>query len=160
MANTYTQIHIHFILVVKFRQAVISPLWKNDLYGYITGIIQKYDHKLLAINGMPDHVHIFVGMRPTQTMSDLMQDVKGSSSKWINNNSFIGNKFAWQSGFAAFSYCKSEVQTVINYINNQEKHHSKKKFMIEFKELLQEFNVEYDERYLFKEIDYSSGPSV
>ena len=121
------------------------------MYKYITGIIQKHDHKLLAINGMPDHVHIFFGMRPTQSLSDLMQDVKGGSSKWINEKKFIKAKFEWQEGFGAFSYSKSQASRVIAYVENQEVHHRKITFLDEYKMFLEKFEVAYDERYIFKE---------
>jgi putative transposase len=108
MANTYTQIHIQTIFAVKRRKE-----WKDELYKYITGIIQAHGHKLLAINGMSDHLHIFFGMRPIQSLSDLMQDIKGSSSKWINEKRFINDRFEWQEGYGAFSYSKSQTADVI-----------------------------------------------
>jgi putative transposase len=151
MANTYTQIHIQFVFVVKFRNGLIHPSFKEELYQYISGIIKNYDHKLLAINGMPDHVHVFIGMRPTQSISDLMQDIKGSSSKWINEKKFLKVKFEWQEGYGAFSYSKSHVQNVINYVNNQENHHSKQSFRDEYLDFLKKFDIEYDERYIFKD---------
>lgn len=151
MANTYTQIHIHSVFAVQSRAGFIQSEWKVELYKYITGIIQNYDHKLLAINGMPDHTHVFFGMRPTQSLSDLMQDIKGGSSKWINDQRFTKSRFEWQQGYGAFSYAKSQVDTVMAYIQNQEIHHTKKTFLEEYKELLNEFEVSYDERYTFKE---------
>ncbi len=151
MANTYTQIHIQFVFVVKFRKALIDKSFKEELYQYITGIVQSYDHKMLAINGVEDHVHVFIGMRPTQSISDLMQDIKGSSSKWINEKKFLKVKFEWQEGYGAFSYSKSHVQNVINYVNNQEKHHAKQTFRDEYLDFLKKFDIEYDERYIFKE---------
>ncbi len=153
MANTYTQIHIHAIFAVKSRIGLIKNEWKNDLYKYMTGIIQRYDHKVLAINGMPDHVHILFGMRPTQSLSDLMQDVKGGSSKWINGQRFVRGYFQWQEGYGAFSYSKSQVPNVISYIRNQEDHHHKKTFLEEYRELLTMFGVEFDERYIFKAVE-------
>ena len=120
MANTYTQIHIQAIFAVKKRTGLIKGEWKDELYKYLTGIIQAYDHKLLAINGMPDHIHIFFGMRPVQSLSDLMQEVKEDSSKWINQKKFIPDKFEWQQGFGAFSYSKSHVSRVIANVLNQE----------------------------------------
>ena len=86
MPNTYTQIHLQLVFAVKYRDAVISPIWKYELYAYMTGILQTYGHKLLVINGMPDHVHLLIGMRPTQSLSDLMKNLKQDSSKWINDN--------------------------------------------------------------------------
>ena len=152
MANTYTQIHIQFVFAVKFRDAIIHSFWKDELYRYMTGIIQNNKHKLIAINGMPDHIHILIGMRPTQSISDLMQDIKGSSSKWINQKGFIKGKFEWQEGYGAFSYGKSQVKDVIAYIENQEQHHSKKTFRDEYMDFLKKFDIEYDEQYIFKEM--------
>lgn len=150
MPNTYTQIHIQTVFAVKYREAIIAPDWKEELYKYITGIIQNYDHKLLEINGMPDHVHIFFGMRPTQGLSKLMQQVKEDSTKWINSRGFVRHKFNWQEGFGAFSYSRSHVPAVCNYIEKQEEHHRKKTFLTEYKELLTAFEIEFDDAYLFK----------
>ena len=155
MANTYSQIHIQAVFAVQNRDCIIRKSWKDELYKYMTGIIQNHEHKVLAINGMPDHVHILFGMRPTQSLSDLMQDIKGDSSKWINQKGFVKGKFSWQEGFGTFSYCKSHVATVIDYIKNQEQHHRKITFLEEYKEFLKEFEVDYDERYIFKPVDYN-----
>jgi putative transposase len=152
MPNTYTQIHIHFVFAVKYRASVISKSWKDELYKYITGIIQSYDHKLLIINGMPDHVHILAGIRPTQSISNLMKEVKQNSSKWINERKFTEGKFEWQEGFGAFSYGKSQIKDVVTYIENQELHHGKKTFLEEYKEILDKFGVEYDAQYIFKDL--------
>lgn len=149
MSNTYTQIHIQFVFAVKFRKALIQPIWKDELFKYITGIIQKNNHKLLAINGMPDHIHILIGLRPTQSISDLMQLVKSNSSKWVNEKGFLSSKFEWQEGYGAFSYSKSHLKNVIRYIENQEQHHKKKTFLEEYVEFLEKFEVEYDSRYIF-----------
>ena len=150
MANTYTQIHIHVVFSVQNRECVIQKTWKEELYRYITGIIHANKHKLLAINGMPDHVHILIGLRVSQSLSDLMQDIKGSSSKWIN----VKGRFSWQEGYGAFSYCKSSLLELIQYIENQEECHRRKSFGDEYKELLNEFQVDYDERFVFKPVDY------
>ncbi len=150
MSNTYTQIHIHVIFAVKKRVGLIQPEWKDELYKYITGIIQGYDHKMLAINGMSDHIHIFFGMRPTQSLSDLLQYIKGGSSKWINEKRFLKQKFEWQSGYGAFSYSKSQCPIIINYIQNQEIHHHRITFLKEYKTFLEKFGVDYDDRYIFK----------
>ncbi|AWW00117.1 IS200/IS605 family transposase [Arcticibacterium luteifluviistationis] len=155
MSNTYTQIHIQAVFAVQNRESIISNSWKDELYKYITGIIQTNGHKLLVINGMPDHVHILFGIRPTQSLSDLMQDVKGHSSLWINKNELVKGKFSWQEGYGAFSYSKSLVPAVISYIQKQEKHHEKKTFKEEYEEFLDAFEVDYDERYVFKSVDYS-----
>jgi putative transposase len=129
MPNTYTQIHIHAIFAVRSRVGLINNEWRDHLYKYLVGIIQHYDHKLLAINGMPDHVHILFGMRPIQSLSDLMQDVKAGSSKWINDQRFVKGHFEWQRGYGAFSYSKSEVPQLMSYIRNQEVHHRQKTFL-------------------------------
>ena len=151
MANTYTQIHVQFVFAVKYRNGLIHSSYKEELYKYISGIIKENKHKLLAINGMPDHIHIFIGMRPTQSISDLLQDIKGSSSKWINEKKFLNVKFEWQEGYGAFSYSKSHVNNVINYIQNQENHHKKESFTEEYLRFLELFEVDYDKRYIFKE---------
>lgn len=150
MANTYTQIHIQAVFAVKFRNAVIAAEWKDELYKYITAIIQNNGHKLLQINGMPDHVHVFFGMRPVQSISNLMKLVKEDSSAWINNKGFLPHKFNWQEGYGAFSYSQSQVPVVCAYIENQEEHHRKKTFLDEYEALLKAFDVEYDERFVFK----------
>lgn len=154
MANTYTQIHIQMVFAVQNRDCIIRESWKEELYKYMTGIIQNHNHKVLAINGMPDHVHILIGMRPTQSLSELMQDIKGDSSKWINQKGFVRGKFSWQEGYGAFSYSKSHVDKAIDYIKNQEHHHREKSFMEEYRAFLEKFEVDYDERYIFKEVSY------
>jgi len=152
MANTYTQIHIHFVFAVKFRQAIISKNWKEGLYKYIAGIIKNNNHKLLAINGVSDHVHILVGIRPAQSISDLMKNIKQDSSKWINKNGFVNSRFEWQEGYGAFSYSKSQLAAVVNYIQNQELHHKKKTFREEYIDFLKKFEVDYEEKFIFKEL--------
>lgn len=152
MSNTYTQIHIHAIFAVQNRISLISKSWEQRLYQYITGIIQNHGHKLLAINGMPDHIHLLFGMRPAQSLSDLMRDVKGDSSLWINENKFVAGKFSWQEGYGAFSYSKSQIHAVANYIENQKLHHNKRTFIEEYTKILQDFEIEFDEKYIFKPI--------
>lgn len=152
MANTYTQIHIQVVFAVQNRQSLIKNEWKDELYKYITGIIQNHNHKLLQINGMPDHIHILFGIRPKQSLSDLMKQVKQDSSKWINSKGFVHGKFSWQAGFGAFSYAKSDISNVINYIKNQEQHHKSITFQNEYLHLLKEFNIEYDERHILKSV--------
>jgi REP element-mobilizing transposase RayT len=150
MANTYTQIHIHAVFAVQNRISLIQKDWQDELYKYITGIMTNNGHKLLQIGGMPDHIHILFGMRPTQALSDLMKDIKGDSSLWINKKQFIKGKFNWQEGFGAFSYGKSQIDKVVKYIQQQEKHHKKHDFEEEYLELLKLFDVEFDERYILK----------
>jgi REP element-mobilizing transposase RayT len=152
MSNTYTQIHIQVVFAVHNRQSLINADWKDELYKYITGIIQNNNHKVLQINGMPDHIHILFGMRPTQSLSDLIKQVKQDSSKWINKQGLVNGKFSWQSGYGAFSYSKSEVSKVVNYIKNQEEHHKKLLFQDEYLKLLKDFNVDYDARYILKSV--------
>jgi len=151
MANTYTQIHLQFVFAPKFRASVIQGEWEQKLYKYITGIVQNNCHKMLCVNGMPDHVHLLVGFRTTQSIADFMQDVKASSSKWVNENHLTKSRFEWQSGYGAFSYSKSQVPNVRTYIENQKEHHQKVTFQQEYKSFLEEFQVDYDELYIFKE---------
>ena len=153
MANTYTQIHIQTIFAVQNRQSLIQKEWKEELYRYITGIVQNNKHKMLQINGMPDHVHLLIGMRPSQSLSDLMKAVKGESSEWINKKGFTRGKFSWQAGYGAFSYAKSHVPKVIRYIQNQEEHHKEKTFIEEYLDFLKAFEIEFDERFIFKPLN-------
>jgi REP element-mobilizing transposase RayT len=153
MANTYTQIHIQAVFAVQNRQSLISEEWKDQLYRYITGIIQQNGHKLLQINGMPDHIHVLFGMRSIQSLSDLMKQVKQDSSKWINLNKLSTGKFSWQEGYGAFSYSKSQVPRIIHYIQDQQEHHKKQSFSEEYLSLLRIHDIDYDERFLFKPID-------
>ena len=150
MANTYTQIHIQTVFAVQNRQSLIHNSWKEELYRYITGIVQNHKHKMLQINGMPDHIHLLIGMRPSQSLSDLMKAVKGDSSEWINKSGFLKHRFSWQAGYGAFSYAKSDVPRVIQYIQNQEEHHRKKTFEEEYIDFLKAFEIEYDGRFIFK----------
>jgi REP element-mobilizing transposase RayT len=152
MSNTYTQIHIQFVFAVKYRNGLIHFSFKQELYQYISGIIKANNHKLLAINGMSDHLHILIGMRPSQSVSDLIQNIKSNSSKWINEKKFLKVKFEWQEGYGAFSYSKSHVQNVIRYIQNQEKNHKVKSFNEEYLDFLNAFEIDYDERYVFNDL--------
>ncbi len=149
MANTYTQIHIQAVFAVQNRQSLIQKGWKSELYKYMTAILQNEGHKLLQINGMPDHVHVFFGMRPNQSLSDLMKKLKGESSKWINKKEFTESRFSWQEGYGAFSYAKSQVPQVIQYIQKQEEHHRIKTFTEEYLEFLQAFEIDYDPKFVF-----------
>ncbi len=151
MGNTYTQIHLQLIFAVKYRAAMIDKSWKDELYKYITGIVQGNKHKLIIINGVQDHLHLLVGFKPHQSLSDLLQDIKGQSSKWINENKFTKLKFNWQEGYGAFSYSHSHLNNVINYIRNQEEHHKKTNFMDEYKSFLKSFEIDFDEQYILKE---------
>ena len=150
MANTYSQIHIQIVFAVKYRQSLIADDWKSRLYNYIAAIIQNQGHKLLAINGVDDHIHIFFGYRTHQLIPHLVQEIKRDSSEWINKNGFCNKKFAWQSGYGVFSYRKKDIPQVIEYIACQEIHHQKRNFLNEYERLLIEFEIEYNPLYLFK----------
>ena len=149
MANTYTQMYIQIVFAVKRRQNLIQKNWKDELHKYICGIVNGKGQKVYAIGGVEDHIHILVSIKPNISISDLVRDIKANSSKWINENEFVRGKFQWQEGFGAFSYAQSQLDNVIAYINNQEQHHQKKTFKDEYLTLLQKFNIEYDEKYLF-----------
>ncbi|GHT35897.1 transposase [Bacteroidia bacterium] len=153
MANTYTQIYIHYVFAVQNRLGLIQKHWRDELYKYMTGTITNKGHKLLQIGGMPDHVHALVSMSPKQSPSDLMADVKRSSSLWINEKRLVVGNFSWQEGFGAFSYGKSQIPNIAHYIETQEEHHKKRTFMEEYVEFLKLFEIEYDERYVFKPIE-------
>jgi putative transposase len=150
MANTYTQIYIQVVFAVRNRAALISPQWKERLHKYITGIVQNRGHKLLAINSMPDHLHIFIGMKPDEALSDLVRDVKRDSTNFVNQEIRPRGKFGWQEGFGAFSYSRSDIDAVVKYILHQEEHHRRRTFREEYETFLKEFAVEYDTRYVFE----------
>ena len=153
MPNSYTQIHIQFVFAVKYRAALIGSEWKERLHQYMTGIFQENKHKMLQINSMPDHIHIFIGMRPHQSIFSLIQNVKTESSKWIKDQKFCNQPFAWQEGYGAFSYSKNQVPDVVRYVKNQPEHHKKMTFLDEYRKLLTLFDIEWDERCIFKELE-------
>lgn len=153
MANTYTQIYIQIVFTVKGRQNLIPKQNREELHKYITGIITKRNQKLLAIFAMPDHIHLLVGMKPNISISDLVRDIKAGSSKFISDNNWIKGKFSWQGGFGAFSYSKSQIDNVVKYILNQEKHHKTTTFKDEYLDFLKKFEIDYNENYLFEWID-------
>ena len=155
MANTYSQVYIQVVFAVKGRQNLIRAEIREDLQKYITGIITNREQKLLSIFCMPDHTHLLIGLKPSISISDLVRDIKAGSSKFINDKKLIKGKFSWQEGFGVFSYSRSQIDTVIKYIQNQEKHHNKKSFKEEYLEFLKKFEIEYDEKYLFEWIDVS-----
>ncbi|PWL27970.1 IS200/IS605 family transposase [uncultured Roseivirga sp.] len=152
MANTYTQVHIQVVFAVKNRSSLIHATWEDALFRYITGIIQNHDHRVLQVNGMPDHVHILFGMKPDQALSDLIKQVKQDSSKWINQQGYVQGKFSWQAGYGAFSYSKSQIPRVVRYIQNQKEHHKKKTFREEYLEFLKAFEIDFNEGYIFKDV--------
>ena len=152
MPGTFTQIYIQVVFAVKGRQSLIETKWEEDLYKYVTGIVQHKQQKMLAINGMPDHLHFFIGMRPTCCSSDLVREVKKSSNDYIKASRFCKG-FNWQEGYGAFSYSHSQLNNVIGYIMNQKEHHKKKSFKEEYVELLEKFEIKFEEQYLFEWFD-------
>lgn len=150
MPNTYTQIYIQIVFAVKGRQSLISKNNREELHKYISGIVQKRNHKLLSVFCMPDHTHLLVGLKPSQSISELVRDIKAGSSGFINEKKWVMGKFSWQEGYGAFSYSKNQLNNVVNYIQNQEEHHHKKSFKEEYYNFLNEFEVDYNEAYLFE----------
>ena len=153
MPNTFSQIYIQVVFAVKGRESLILSSWEEELYKYITGIIQNKEQKMLAINGMPDHIHFFIGMKPNCNLSDLVREIKKSTNLFINEKKFSRFKFQWQEGYGAFSYSHSALDNVISYINNQKEHHKKITFKDEYKDFLKKFNVDYKDEYLFEWIE-------
>jgi putative transposase len=153
MANTYHQIYLHIIFAVKYREAVIKQEWRSELFGVIGNLINENSGKTIIINGVEDHVHCLVGLKPVISVSELMKAVKAKSSKYINDKSLTPNRFEWQEGYGVFSYSRSQIKGVYNYIKNQEEHHSKQTFKDEYVGILQKFKVEYDDQYLFKDLE-------
>jgi putative transposase len=152
MPNTYIQLRIHLVFAVKYRQALINESWESNLHKYMTGVIQNNHHKLIAINSVSDHIHILIGLHQNQSISDLMRLLKGDSSEWINKQQLTPRKFQWQEGYGAFSHSKSQTDAVVKYILNQKEHHKKVSFRDEYQKMLQDFEVEFDEQYIFHEL--------
>lgn len=151
--STFYQIYIQVVFAVKGRNSLIAQSWEEELYKYITGIITNKGQKLIAINGMPDHIHILIGMKPSCCLSDLVREIKKSSNAFINEKKFSKFKFEWQEGYGAFSYSHSSLDNVIAYIQNQKEHHKKKSFREEYIDFLKKFEVEYKDEYLFNWIE-------
>jgi len=152
MANTYHQIYIQTVFAVKYRQAVIEKEWKSKLFGVIGNLVNEANCKTIIVNGVEDHVHCFIGLRPVVSVSELMKTVKAKSSKYINDHSLTPERFEWQEGYGVFSYSKSHVDRIYKYIQNQEEHHRKQTFRQEYLDLLREFEVDYDEQYIFQDL--------
>jgi REP element-mobilizing transposase RayT len=153
MPNTYTQLYIHIIFAVKNRNSLIRTEWEEKLYKYISGVISNYGHKLIRINGMPDHLHILIGMKPDCNLSDLVREIKKSSNSYIKESKFTKFTFAWQTGYGAFSVSPSQLDKAINYIINQKKHHKKRSFKYEYLLLLEKYKIEYKSEHLFEWIE-------
>ncbi|HAX48138.1 MAG TPA: IS200/IS605 family transposase [Ignavibacteria bacterium] len=150
MAGTFSQLFIQIVFAVQGRQNLISKNNKEELNRYISGIITGKGCKSIIVNGMPDHIHAFVGLKPALAISDLVREMKNNSSNFINEKKWVKGKFNWQEGYGAFSYSKSQIEKVYNYILNQEDHHKEKTFKEEYLELLKKFEIEFDEKYLFE----------
>ncbi len=152
MANTYHQMYLQMVFAVKYRKAVLQKAWRDEVFGVIGNLINEANCKTIIVNGVEDHVHCFVGQRPSVSVSDLMQKVKAKSSKYINEHSLTPEKFEWQEGYGVFSYHQSQLDTIYKYIQHQEAHHQKQSFKEEYLVLLKEFEVMFDEQYIFREM--------
>jgi REP-associated tyrosine transposase len=150
MANTFSQIYIQTVFAVDGRESLITPAFKEELYRYIAGIVRNQKQKLIAINGMPDHIHILTGLRPAMALADLVQQIKVDSTHFINKRGFVHGRFNWQEGYGAFSYGHSQLDTIIRYIRSQEKHHGRHSFKSEYMSLLRKFDIGFEEKYVFK----------
>ena len=149
MSGTFTQLYIQVVFAVKGRQNLIAKSWKDELHKYISGIITNKGQKAIIVNGMPDHVHLFIGIKPSMSLSDLVRDVKNNSSNFINKNRWVSGRFSWLEGYGAFSYAHSQIDQVYNYILNQEEHHRNTSFKQEYTTFLRKFQINYDDQYLF-----------
>lgn len=150
MPGTFSQIYIQVVFAVKGRENLISNHFSIDVHKYIAGIIKSKQQKSIIVNGMPDHIHAFIGLKPAMPIADLVRDIKSNSSNFINDHKWVKGKFAWQEGYGAFSYSHSHIQQVYAYILNQELHHKKRTFRQEYLDFLNKFSVGYDEKYLFE----------
>lgn len=153
MANTFSQIYIQTVFAVGNRESLITPAFKEDLYKYISGIVRNQGQKLISINGMPDHIHILIGLRPAMALADLVREIKADSTNYINENRWVNGRFNWQEGYGAFSYGHSQLSTVIRYIQNQETHHQKRSFKKEYLTLLRKFDIAFNDKYVFEFIE-------
>lgn len=153
MAGTYSQLYVQVVFAVKGRENLIAKTWKDELHKYISGIITNKEQKSIIVNGMPDHIHAFIGLKPSMKISDLVRDIKNNSSNFINDRKFVKGRFSWQEGYGAFSYSHSHIEKVYNYILYQEEHHRKRTFKEEYLDLLQKFDIDFNEKYLFEWID-------
>jgi REP element-mobilizing transposase RayT len=149
MANTYSQLYIHAVFVVNGRENLLQKPWRDELFKYMAGIIKDKSQKPIIVNGVTDHVHLMIGLHPNMRISDLMRDIKSGSSNFINEKRYVKGRFSWQEGYGVFSYSRSQLDKVYQYILNQEEHHRKSTFKEEYLGLLQKFEIDYDDRYLF-----------
>jgi REP element-mobilizing transposase RayT len=153
MANTYSQIYIQTVFAVDGRLSLIQPAFKEELYKYMTGIVTNSRQKLIAINGMSDHVHILIGLKPAIALADLVRGIKADSSNFINKKKWVRGRFNWQEGYGAFSYGHSQLDTIISYIRNQERHHHRRTFKDEYLAWLKKFEIPFEEKYVFKFVE-------
>jgi putative transposase len=153
MAGTYSQIYLQFVFAVKGRHALLHEPWRDEVFKYMSGIIKGKGQKPIIVNGVEDHVHLFVGLKPSMNIDALVRDVKNNTSNFINDHRFVSGQFAWQKGYGVFSYSHSHIERVYQYILRQKEHHQKRSFRQEYLELLNKFQIEYDERYLFEWMD-------
>jgi REP element-mobilizing transposase RayT len=150
MAGTFSQIYIQYVFVVQGRMNMILPVFQDEVYKYISGIVTAKGQKTLAVNGMEDHVHVLVGLKPAMRIADLVRDIKNNSSNFINEKGYLKQKFCWQEGYGAFSYSQANFGSVIEYIKNQKEHHKKRTFKTEYMVFLRKFNIAFEDKYLFE----------
>lgn len=153
MPGTFSQIYIQYVFAVKGRVNLIRPAFEQEVYKYIAGIIRNKEQKPLAVNGMPDHIHVLMGLKPAMRISDLVRDIKNNSANFINERGWLKQKFSWQEGYGVFSYSESNYGNVIDYIKEQKKRHEKRTFRQEYMLLLKRFNIPFEEKYLFEFYD-------
>ena len=158
MPNTYTQLYIHIVFAVHGRDSLLRSEFREHVHKYITGIVEQRSHKLIAINSVPDHMHLLIGYEPQQALSDLVRDIKSHSAKYINEQGWMKTKFSWQTGYGAFSHSRSQIDAVVKYIANQETHHRKTDFRREYLDMLEKYSVSYDPKYLFEWIEDLPSP--
>src|SRR5690606_22966697 len=151
--GTFTQIYLQFVIAVKFREAILKQEYQKEVFSFMSGLINSMGHKSYAINGMPDHVHIFMSFKPKHSPSETIKEIKRASTNFINEKKWFPEKFQWQNGYGCFSYSKSHIDNVVKYILNQQNHHRKVKFKDEYLEFLRKFEVEFDEQFLFEFFD-------
>jgi len=149
MAGAYSQILLQYVIVVKGRQNLLNKVWRDEVFKYISGIISSKSQKPLIVNGVEDHVHILLGLKPSMNISELIRDIKNNTTNFINEKEFLKSKFSWQEGYGVFSYSNSQLKNVYEYIANQEEHHKKKTFKEEYLEFLAEHDIAFEEKYLF-----------
>ncbi|RAI89374.1 IS200/IS605 family transposase [Algoriphagus yeomjeoni] len=153
MAGTFSQVYLQYVFAVKGRENLLLKPWREEVFKYISGIIEGKKQKSIIVNGVSDHVHVFVGLKPSMSISDLIRDVKNNSSNFINKRGFVQNHFDWQDGYGVFSYSHSQLNQVYKYILNQENHHKKVSFRDEYYAFLKKFEIDHEEKYLFDFLD-------